>query len=470
MLKKNNDAQTLIEQFEQMVAHNAVTWLDSRQFETLIEHYRAAGDYSKALKANQVALHQHPYSFEFFILQAEIQMELGMFEDALETVERVENFQPNDSEILQLKADLYMFLGQPERALTLLESLAESAETSYEIILKLAHANLVLGQYASAIAYYEDLLRNFPEFEEFEAVALDILECYEVTHSRDTLIAFLEQLVNEAPYSALRWYQMGYLCNLAGLQAKAQEAFEYAVLLEDDFADAWFHKGHAHMNNNEYEKAAEAYLQVLKIEDEEGDAELFCHLAAAYEKHGNLPLAVSYYRKALEDDEEFSDAWFGWGMCMLQQERWLQAVHFFKKATRLNAYVPEYWLFLGKAEYNLGSLVACEEAFEKAAALAPYLSDIWLTWSKLHYDEGELEQAIDIIENGLEENPDDAELMYRAVLYYFAAGHMQKSLRQLEFALLLDHDAHEQLYTFFPDVAVQKRLFQMVNLLRKDLF
>ena len=467
MLKNEKDELILVEIFNQILKGESSQLLTLPEFEKIISYFKNENRYTEALSACQLASKQFPYSFEIFVLQSEILIESGKYGEALVCLEKAENFQPNDIEILRLKSDLFILLNKKEKAIETLEYIVQYDLESPETLLKLANTNQTFGRFNEAIRCYSEAVSSFEWIDDFEIIAFDLIECYENLNKLDDLITLLEQLVNEKPYSAIRWYQLGFILNIVGQYKKAFEAFDYTTIIDDTYADGWFQKGHACMNREDYKQAIACYIKVSELE-KDCDVELYCHLGAAYEKEGEVKLAKEYYNKAIEIDQKYPDAWFGLGVCMYKQAKWLQAVHFLKKAVEYSPFISDYWLFLAKAEYELGSIVAAEEAFEKASSITPDLPEVWLTWSEVYYNEGEIEHAIDIIEEGLEENPDEPDLMYRSVAYYFTAGQLQKTLRQLEFALLVDYESHEQLYDFFEDLNIQKKLCQLVNHLKGD--
>ncbi|MEZ4904551.1 MAG: CDC27 family protein [Spirosomataceae bacterium] len=91
------------------------------------------------------------------------------------------------------------------------------------------------------------------------------------------------------------------------------------------------------------------------------------------------------------------------------------------------------------------------EAFEKAAEVEPDYEEVWLKWSLVLFDQGQFHRAYEIIQEGLEDIVDNASLYYRATAYLLHAGDYKEALIHLEIALMLDYNAHEQLYVFFPN-------------------
>src|SRR5690606_29520700 len=127
---------------------------------------------------------------------------------------------------------------------------------------------------------------------------------------------------------------------------------------------AYFNMGNALMNTHQYEQAMEAYQNTINCEGI--NAENACYLAAAYEKLEQIDMAFKYFKKSAKLDQEYDDAWFGLGMCMLMRNKYLEASNYFKKAIKLTGETANYWVGLAEAEYNLGNLHASSEGYEEA--------------------------------------------------------------------------------------------------------
>ena len=76
---------------------------------------------------------------------------------------------------------------------------------------------------------------------------------------------------------------------------------------------------------------------------------------------------------------------------------------------------------------------------------------------------GDYEKAADLIKDGIELFPVDAELYYRLVVYLFAQGNYKEAFVYLENALTLDFEAHTLMYTFYPELEKQTALFKLID-------
>src|SRR3546814_9774721 len=75
--------------------------------------------------------------------------------------------------------------------------------------------------------------------------------CFDIIDRQEESIAFYQKYIDEEPYSYAAWYNLGNAFNKLGLFEKAIDAYDYAILVRDNFAAAYFNKGNALMRSEE---------------------------------------------------------------------------------------------------------------------------------------------------------------------------------------------------------------------------
>ncbi|MBW3545042.1 MAG: tetratricopeptide repeat protein, partial [Bacteroidetes bacterium] len=210
-----------------------------------------------------------------------------------------------------------------------------------------------------------------------------------------------------------------------------------------------------------YEQALEAYKNTHKWEGP--SAETYCCIGNAYEKLKQYEQAIKYYQKATKADVSFDRAWFGIGYCLCQQNRHFEAVYFYTKSLKYDAENGTYWLALADAEYRAGNLMSSFEAFQAASQYDGNNPTVWMEWSYVYFDLKEFDKAFVIIKAGMDELPDNAEMLYRATVYLISAGKYKEAFNFLENALILDFDKHTVLFDFFKKPEVQKALYKIID-------
>ena len=91
-----------------------------------------------------------------------------------------------------------------------------------------------------------------------------------------------------------------------------------------------------------------------------------------------------------------------------------------------------------------------------------------MNWSFIYYEQGEYKKAIEVLEQGLGEIPNEPDFLYRIAVYHIEDGHFKEEFNFLENALLLDFEGHRMLFDFFPKPETQKALFKIIDQFRKE--
>ncbi|MEQ8880678.1 MAG: tetratricopeptide repeat protein, partial [Cyclobacteriaceae bacterium] len=100
--------------------------------------------------------------------------------------------------------------------------------------------------------------------------------------------------------------------------------------------------------------------------------------------------------------------------------------------------------------------------------MEPEDSQVWLNWSYLYFEQGDVDYALEVLEDGINENPENANLYYRSVVYLIEKGRYKEAINRLETALMLNYEGHTVLYDFFPKLHTQKALFKIINQYKKN--
>ena len=111
----------------------------------------------------------------------------------------------------------------------------------------------------------------------------------------------------------------------------------------------------------------------------------------------------------------------------------------------------------------MGNEISATEAYEKSIELDTYNVDAYICWSMFHFSQNDFERAIEIMEMGLEDQPDESEFYYRIAIYKISDGKIKEALNYLEVALNLYYEGHIILFEFFTDLKTQKTLYKIVE-------
>ena len=95
----SKDEAKLLERYEEMIKQNGHAFFDEDEFDEIIAIYTDSRSFSKALKAAELALDQHPYSVIFLVRQAQLYGASNQIHKAFDVLSKAESFEPNNEEI-----------------------------------------------------------------------------------------------------------------------------------------------------------------------------------------------------------------------------------------------------------------------------------------------------------------------------------------------------------------------------------
>ena len=155
-------------------------------------------------------------------------------------------------------------------------------------------------------------------------------------------------------------------------------------------------------------------------------------------------------------------------VCRNSTYKWFEAIHYFKKAYKLNNENVDYIKSLAFAEFKVGNMVSSIDLYNRALEIDPTDYKTSLDYSFIYYESGDIEKAIKIIKDSIEEVPGESLLYYRLVIYLMDSGRYKESINVLESALSLNFDNHEVLFDFVPNFETQSALIRVINQYRKN--
>jgi Tfp pilus assembly protein PilF len=163
-------------------------------------------------------------------------------------------------------------------------------------------------------------------------------------------------------------------------------------------------------------------------------------LGEAYLAQAKQTESEAHYRKALEIDPEYHDAWLSLSALLIIQKRYAEAA----QACQLLVDDPTYptpWSALanlGFAQFKLGNLTAAREALEKAREYNEKYVPATLSLAQVEVQEGRRLDALALLRGALEikAGPNiDSELNYRIAEIYVSLGRREEAMGHLTTAV-----------------------------------
>jgi len=153
-----------VKKYESMQATQRTEFLDLEAYEYIIFHYVSLNEPSKAKLVCEQAMDTFPYASELLLDYAHVLATCGDNKNAMEIVEKAEQFFPYDVDLIVLKCSLMNFEGRHKEAIhyiTELEPIVEQKERLYHA---LANTFAQMENFEDAIFWFKkslDIIRKF---------------------------------------------------------------------------------------------------------------------------------------------------------------------------------------------------------------------------------------------------------------------------------------------------------------------
>lgn len=420
--------------------------MDVLALEEVYEYYRAQDETDKAQTLLEFALKQYPYNPDFHARKAALALETGDYDDALALARTAHQMRPYDVNFRLLESRALAAQEQYDEAHQVLEEALDTAQDPLEIYFYRARVYQLQQKPSHAVACYRKALELNPEWEE---ALIELVYCYEdVLNEPEAAIDYLTGFLDEHPYHAAAWFHLGNLRHKLGLYELAIDAYDYALVIQDDFFSAYYGKATAFMELERYTEAIRTLLETLLTD--RNDLACLLALGECYEQLEDFSRARYYYSKCIEINNELPDAYYGMGSTLEAEERYLEAIHYYKRGLEHNKEFLDAWLGLADCEYQLGNPASAYEALQQAIRLAPDDRELWRTWAERLAEDGNRTAALAFLEEGIKHNPTAADLLYQYAAYALEARRVPEALNYLENALIMNPAESYVLGTYCP--------------------
>jgi len=256
-------------------------------------------------------------------------------------------------------------------------------------------------------------------------------------------------VIDENPYSAIAWYNLGHAYLKLEDYCNAEEAFEYAFLNDKNFQEAYRDCAEVRVRMKDYERALDCYEDMLVLF--KADSALFINIGYCYEQMGKLDLALVCYEKSFKFSYLNDWAYFRKGYCLLQRGQITAAIICLEEANRIQKNKELYMNALAEAYYLNGEEERAEDLFYKATGAAPDICTYWINYARFLLLKGKAKEAYDLMKEA-EIYAVGVELLYCKAACLFLAGKRKKGFGALEIALRENDNRHYSLFDLCPSL------------------
>lgn len=432
---ENEDNSLSLSRFESMLKTNEILFFDSDEFEAIILHYLDSGKLTMAKKALKLGLEQHPNSTGLKLVEVEILIFQNKLEQAERLLQEIELLEPDNDEVYIQKASVLSKKGFHDDAIIALNQAIDLTEDLADIYSLLGMEYLFLDQIEEA---RKQFILCLEQDEEDQSTLYNVTYCYDFLTEHEEAITFLTAFIDRNPYSEIAWHQLGRQYFALKNWDKAEWAFNYAILIDDQFVGAYIERSKVLEKQGKYEEAIANYLITLELDDP--TSYVLLRIGACYESLNEVEKAIEYYRRSTHEDPMLEKGWLALANVYLKENNADKAILALQKAIAIDDMNASYWIFYALVNKTILKFEETVRGYEKAAEIDDVVLAYFLDWGDMLMLMNKNDEALKVYFEYLSEYINDAAVQYRIAAIYFLEEDIEKGLFYLKAALLSNVD------------------------------
>ncbi|MCB0663987.1 MAG: tetratricopeptide repeat protein, partial [Saprospiraceae bacterium] len=420
-----------------------------------------------ALEVINLAVEQYPYSAEFLLRRIHINLYTRSLDGALETLDKADAILPNCVDVHMHRAMVYAELGWLDQALELLGKCKMESIDKQELSLIHLYEGLIYEKQTDLEQMFTSLKESLEYDPKNQTTLVKMNWCINHTGKSRESVRVHKQVIDHHPYSAWGWFNLANAYEDLCEYELAIEAYEFALVIDEDFTEAYRNCSEVCLNTRNYKRALRHLEDLMKRQEDE-DPDTMMKIGLCLLKEGKLEMAREYLLMA-EAEETFNDEiHFLLGECYRAEGKLSKAINHYKKAISLFPAREEYFIGLGKVYERQQKPEAAKKYYKRAVDLGPDLPRNWIAYSKFLHKQGETEKALEILEKSKEYLDDLSTIKYYHVAFLLDAGKNAEALYYLGEALKEDFAQHTLLFDLVPAAKECKKCLATIQNFEKN--
>jgi tetratricopeptide (TPR) repeat protein len=290
--------------------------------------------------------------------------------------------------VLLTQAELYMESGLLEEALERCDQYVASHPDS---ALGLAHKGNVeheMGAFAKAIDTFEKALTITPDDRE---IWNNMGYTYFVAGYLDKAIECFDKALSIDPGYKHAWYNKGYAYHGADILEQAVDSYRRAIDIDPNDKVLWNNLGNALYNLGRYAESIPKFVEAIKVDHDYEIA--WNNIGNALEKMHMHREAIPYHDRSLEIRPSFDYALFAKGVCKAVTGDLEQGYDLVLESLDLNPSYDEAWKARAEIAGQLGRWDEALMAVEEALSINPEYDQGWTARAEILLAVGDYEAS-----------------------------------------------------------------------------
>lgn len=238
------------------------------------------------------------------------------------------------------------------------------------------------------------------------------------------------------------YYDLGVSDYDKGKISEAISAWEKAIIVSPEFADAYYNLGNAYEEKGLLKEAISAWEKVIEITPLDSDT--YVNMGVVYTKMGMFREAVKTFQKAIEINPDDPETHYSLGIVYVNTGELDKAIKEYNCTIELRPDYAAAYYSLGNAFYDKNMLDSALTSYERAIEISGDYADAYNNMGSVLFDKGMIDEAIGAWERAIEINPNLADAYYNLGNVYDEKMMFCKAVSEWRKALEVDSDTKEK--------------------------
>lgn len=459
------DMKELLSSYEGLKQGRSHAFIEEEGFEKIINFFNQKEKYSEALIAADLSIEQFPYSADLLIKKADVLISLRRFQDALNILEQASIFCVREASFFIVKIDALLAIGDQDQAEKLFEEVLQLFEGEDRIHMLFELAD-VFDDYEAFDKVFDCLRWILMQDPSNEEALFKICFWTDFTGRNEEGIKLHQEIIEETPFNALAWFNLGAAFQGIKLYEKAVDAYQYAVAIDEKFDYAYRNLGDAFIKLKKYKEAIEALERVLVLARPESI--IYEAIGHCYDKSNNFTLARNNYRKALHLNTEDSQLQYKIACTYMHENAWVHAIKHLQIALKMHLLQPEYNLALGRCFLELNNYEDAITYLGNAVRGKPKNIIGWIELLNCFYQAGLFDDGFEYAALAFEQTSAKPIFLYYKSAFLFASGQSKEGLTYLQFALKANAKLIKQFIEINPSILQNQQVVDLLSQYKKS--
>lgn len=465
--EEREEFRELLKTYENFKNGQNHSFIEEESFEKIIEYFQEKEDFSKAMEAANIGGDQFPYSSSLLIKKADILLSLRKYRSALEVLEQASLLDGTDINVYILKTDAYLALDQPEKAVELLEEALNMFEgdEKIELLFELADVYDDYEDFDKVFDCLKMILQDEPNNEE---ALYKICFWTDFTGRNEESIRLHQFIINEYPYNELAWFNLAAAYQGLKLYEKAIDAYLYAVTIDEKFDYAYRNMGDAYIRLRKYKEAIEVLEKVNELAKPEDV--IFEAIGHCYDKMKNYAQARFHYRKALHLRHDDSKLYYKIACTYFNEEQWEPCIKQAEAALKIQKTQSDYNLLIGECRIRQGLYKEAVPYSSAAVRSRPRNITAWESLIRCLYQGAYFEEALIQCNSALQATNGKPIFIFYSSSVLFALGKSKEALLLLEEGLRQSPKPLKKFVELNPAILGNQQVVDLLARFKKNKF